>query len=61
MSMIVRALLIVAASITALFVSRDALNFGIIETFVAVILVAAFFLLVAFWKLRPPGGRRGVG
>ena len=61
MTMIVRALLIIAASITALFVSRDALNFGIIETFVAVILIAAFFLLVALWKLWAPGRRRGAG
>ena len=61
MMVIVRALLIIAASITALFVSRDALNFGIIETFVAVILIAAFFLLVALWNLWAPGRRRGAG
>jgi hypothetical protein len=61
MMMIVRALLIIAAPITALFVSRDALNFGIIETFVAVILIAAFCLLVAVWKLWAPGRQRRAG
>ena len=39
---VLRAFLIIAAPITALFVSRDALNFGVIETLVAVILIAAF-------------------
>lgn len=61
MMLILRVLLFIAAPITALFVSRDALNFGVMQTFIAVILIAAFGLAVAFWKLRPPGGERGVG
>ena len=59
MMMILRVLLIIAAPITALFVSRDALNFGIIEILVAIVLIAAFFLGVAFWRLRPPDRPRG--
>ena len=61
MTIVLRVLLFIAAPITALFVSRDALNFGVIEALVAVILIAAFCLVLAFWKLRPPlGGQRRV-
>ncbi len=59
--MILLRVLLIAAPITALFVSRDALNFGVMQTLIAVILIAAFCLAVAFWKLRPPRGQRGVG
>jgi hypothetical protein len=59
MTLILRVLLIIAAPIAALFVSRDALNFGVIETLVAIILIALFSLLAAFWTLRPPGRRTG--
>ena len=52
MTAILRVLLLIAAPIPALFVSRDALNFGVIQTLIAVILIAAFCLAVAFWKLR---------
>jgi hypothetical protein len=52
MMVILRVLLLIAAPITALFVSRDALNFGVMQTFIAVILIAAFCLAVAIWKLR---------
>jgi len=54
MMTVLRIFLIIAAPVTAAFVPRDALNFGIIETLVAVILIAAFCLVVAFWRLRPP-------
>jgi hypothetical protein len=49
---IVRCLLFVAAPIAALFVSRDALNFGIFEMLVAIILIVGFVLAVAAWTLR---------
>ena len=61
MMILLRVLLFIAAPITALFVSRDALNFGVMQTLIAVILIAAFCLAAAFWKLRPPRGQRGVG
>ena len=50
---VVRVCLFIAAPITALFVSRDALNFGVIEALVAIILIAALCLVAALWKLRP--------
>jgi hypothetical protein len=49
---IIRCLLFLAAPIAALFVSRDALNFGIVEMLVATILIAAFVLAAAGWSLR---------
>lgn len=53
MSVIVRLFLTLAAPITALFVSRDALNFDIIQTMVAVVLFTAVVAAVAFWPRRP--------
>jgi hypothetical protein len=58
MDWIVRIILIIAAPITALFVSRDALNFSIIQSLVATILVAGFVLLVALWTLRRDSNER---
>lgn len=49
---IIRAVLFLAAPIAALFVSRDALNFGIVETLVAVILIVSIALAAAAWTLR---------
>jgi hypothetical protein len=49
---IVRLLLMIAAPITALFVARDALNFGVLQTFVVTLLVAGFVALAAAWRLR---------
>jgi uncharacterized membrane protein (DUF485 family) len=49
---IIRCLLFLAAPIAALFVSRDALNFGIIEMLVAIILVVVFVMAAAAWTLR---------
>ena len=43
MMILLRVLLFIAAPITALFVSRDALNFGVMQTLIAVILIAAFW------------------
>lgn len=52
MTWIVRLLLMIAAPITALFVARDALNFGVLQTFVATLLVAGFVALATAWRLR---------
>jgi hypothetical protein len=52
MSAIFRIFFIVAGAITALFVTRDALNFTIIQTFVAVLLVTAVLLAGSIWSLR---------
>jgi hypothetical protein len=51
---IVRFMLFLAAPIAALFVSRDALNFGVIEMLVAVILIVLLVLAAAAWTLRKP-------
>jgi hypothetical protein len=48
-SWIVRILFILAAPITALLVSRDALNFGLIQTLVAIVLIVAFVALASAW------------
>lgn len=53
MSLLVRLLLFLAAPITALFVSRDALNFDIIQTMVATALAALIVFIFAFWPYRP--------
>jgi hypothetical protein len=49
MSVILRILLVIAGLITALFVARDALNFELIQTWVAILLVA---VVVGVWSLR---------
>ncbi|WP_314946498.1 hypothetical protein [Bradyrhizobium cosmicum] len=49
---IFRIVFVAAGAITALFVARDALNFTIIQTFVAVLLVTAIVGAVSFWSLR---------
>jgi hypothetical protein len=55
---IVRILFMLAAPIAALLVSRDALNFGLVQTFVAMILIVAFVGLAAAWTLRAPRADR---
>ena len=52
MSIIFRILFVIAGAITALFVARDALNFTIIQTFVAVLLVTAIVGVGSFWSQR---------
>ncbi|MDH6256477.1 hypothetical protein [Bradyrhizobium sp. BR13661] len=49
---IVRILFTIAAPITALFVSRDALNFGLIQTIVTMLLVTAIVGLIAAYTGR---------
>ena len=51
---IVRLLFILAAPIAALLVSRDALNFGLVQTLVAIALIVAFVGLAAAWTARGP-------
>ena len=53
MSLFVRLLLFLSAPITALFVSRDALNFSVIQTFVATGLAALIVFIFAFWPFGP--------
>lgn len=52
MAWIVRILLYIAAPITALFVARDALNFGIIQVMVTTVLITALVCAAAFWPRR---------
>jgi hypothetical protein len=54
---IVRILFILAAPIAALMVSRDALKFGLVQTFVAMFLVVGFVGLIAAWSARGPRAR----
>jgi hypothetical protein len=49
---IIRCLFFLAAPIAALLVSRDALDFGIVEMLVAMILTVAFAIATALWSLR---------
>jgi hypothetical protein len=49
---LLRLLSILAAAITSLFVARDALNFGIIETLLMITLVVAIAVIAVAWKIR---------
>lgn len=49
---IIRCFLLLAAPIAALFVSRDALNFGVIEMLVAIVLMVGVVLAASAWSLR---------
>ncbi len=46
---IVRGLLLVAGTVTSWFVSKDALNFDIIQMAVALILIALTVFVLALW------------
>ncbi|MEY9183998.1 hypothetical protein ABIG06_005573 [Bradyrhizobium sp. USDA 326] len=52
MSIIFRILFVIAGAVTALFLARDALNFTIIQTFVAILLVTAILGVGSLWSLR---------
>ncbi len=52
MSLILRVVLVLAGSITALFVARDALNFELIQTWMSIALVAVVASLASVWLLR---------
>ncbi|RXH29365.1 hypothetical protein XH99_02225 [Bradyrhizobium nanningense] len=49
---LVRILFAIAAPITALFVARDALNFGLIQTVVTMLLVTGLVWLIAVYTGR---------
>jgi hypothetical protein len=49
---LLRLLSILAAAITSLFVARDALNFGIIETLLMITLVVAAAVITVAWKIH---------
>jgi len=51
-SWIVRILFVAAAPIAALLVARDSLNFGIIQVFIAIILIVACIGLATAWTLH---------
>jgi hypothetical protein len=52
MAWLFRLLSVVAAAITSLFIARDALNFGIIETLLMITLIVGAAAIVAAWKVR---------
>jgi len=52
MAWLLRFLSILAAAITSLFVARDALNFGIIETLLMIALAVAIAVIAVAWKAR---------
>ncbi|MDN5001326.1 hypothetical protein ACFQZO_10565 [Bradyrhizobium sp. GCM10027634] len=54
---LVRILFALAAPITALFVARDALNFGLIQTVVTMLLVTALVWLIALYTGRNRGAQ----
>jgi hypothetical protein len=49
---LLRLLSAVAAAITSLFVARDALNFGIIETLPMITLIVGAAVIAVAWKVR---------
>jgi hypothetical protein len=52
---LIRILMYVAALIAGLFVARDALNFDILQTMIAIVLIIGVLILVATW---PRSNRR---
>jgi hypothetical protein len=52
MALILRLLLLAAGSIAALFVARDAANFGVVETTIAMLMIFAFVVGAGLWAQR---------
>ena len=52
MAWIIRILFAIAASVTALFIARDALNFGVMQMLVSVLLITAVVGATASWSIR---------
>ena len=46
---IARLLLVAAGSIAALFVARDAANFGVVEVMIAMVLIFLFVVGAGWW------------
>lgn len=51
-SWVVRLLLIAASVVTSWFVAKDAVNFGIIQMMVALLLLTLVVAILAFWPSR---------
>lgn len=49
---IARLLLVAAGSIAALFVARDAANFGVVEVMIAMLLIFLFVVGAGWWVQR---------
>ena len=49
MALILRVLMFAAAPIAALFVSRDSLNFSIVQMMIVIILIVASLIGMALW------------
>jgi hypothetical protein len=52
MSVILRILFVLAGFLAALFVARDSLNFDLVQTWVAIVLVAIAMGVGGLWALR---------
>ena len=52
MARLLRLLSVPAAAITSLFVARDALNFGMIETLLMITLLVAAAVIAIAWRIR---------
>jgi len=51
LNVLLRPIIIVAAIIAGWFVSRDAVNFTVIEMTVALFLITALIAIAAFWEI----------
>lgn len=52
MGVLVRVLLLAAGAVAALFVARDAPNFGVVQGMVAVVMIAAVVVAVAVGRRK---------
>jgi len=52
MSVILRIVFVLAGFITALFVARDALHFDLVQSWIAILLVAILLGVGGVWALR---------
>jgi hypothetical protein len=52
MSLILRIVFVIAGLMTALFVARDALNFELVQTWMAILLVVVFLGIGSLWAFR---------
>lgn len=48
---IVRIFFVIAGFITSFFVTRDALNFDVIQMVIAIILFTSIIAIIAFWSM----------
>lgn len=51
-SWIVRILMIAAGAVTSWFVAKDAVNFGVVQMMVALLLLTLLVAVLAFWPSR---------